>query len=108
MGIETGACRCIHQQLTGIAWISPFSIYSWAGRYSLQRSSSVALKVTSVEWVRRCSCQNGGNVYNHPVDANISVWCHERGRLRAVDGLMKWPRALSWTLSCRVSHPRVW
>ncbi|RDX60926.1 hypothetical protein CR513_60891, partial [Mucuna pruriens] len=98
--------RFIHQNVTRVTRICPFSEYSGARRHRLQRRHRRPLVVPIPERVRHRSGQHRRQSDYHSVHPDVAVRRNQRRSLRAVHRLVEWPRALPGTLRDRVTHPR--
>lgn len=105
--IVASPCGLIHQDLTRVSRVRPWPEHPRARADRLRRCRRWALEVAVVERVRHGPRQDRGEVDDHSVYADVSVWGHQRRRLRAVNGLMKRPGTMPGALSLRVTHPRV-
>lgn len=97
----------IHQQLSGVARVSPLPIDPSARRADLHRRPGVPLEVAVPERVGDRAGQQRGNVYDHAISPNVGVRGHEGRPLRPVHRLVERPCALAGALACRIPHPDV-
>nr|GMD94021.1 hypothetical protein EUGRSUZ_F00363 [Ipomoea batatas] len=103
------ACtRCrVGQQVTGVTRISSFAINSWTSGGGLKRRAGLSLVVSVSKGVCSGSGEQAGQVNHHSVQTDVVVRRNQRWALRAVNGLVEGPGAVSWALSFRVSDPDI-
>ncbi|RWW88377.1 hypothetical protein BHE74_00002753 [Ensete ventricosum] len=97
----------VHEQVTGMARVSPLPVHPGARRSRLQRRLRRPLEEAVVKRVGDDAGQHACQVDHHGVDPDVAVGRLQRLRLRPVRGLVEGPRALSRALGRRIGHPDV-